>query len=131
MILLCVDGVDKFKFGILESVILYVEGLLLVFQGYLPWAWDTAGSFAVYLGVISPTSGMLYAEIIVTFLFIIILTIHDTLLSLPFSLFKTFVVEQNHGFNKSTLSLFFFDKVSSAAFFLLMLFYVIFSVCSP
>jgi CAAX prenyl protease N-terminal, five membrane helices len=54
---------------------------------------------------------MLYAEIVVTFLFMIILTMHDTLLSLPFSLFKTFVVEQNHGFNKSTLGLFFHDKV--------------------
>lgn len=109
--MLSLDGVDKFKFGILESVILFVEGLLLIFQGYLPWAWDTAGSVAVRLGLIASTSNVLYAEIIVTFLFMIILTMHDTLLSLPFSLFKTFVVEQNHGFNKSTLALFLQDKV--------------------
>lgn len=109
--MLSLDGVDKFKFGILESVILFVEGLFLIFQGYLPWAWDTAGSVAVNCGLISSLSNTLYAEIVVTFLFIIILTLHDTLLSLPFSLYKTFVVEQNHNFNKSTLGLFFQDKV--------------------
>ena len=105
------DGVDKYKFGIFESVILFVEGLMLLFQGYLPWAWDFASSIAIQSGLISESCTMLYAEIVVTFIFILLLTIHDTIISLPFSLFKTFVVEQNHGFNKSTVGLFFRDMV--------------------
>lgn len=105
------DGVDKYKFGIFESAILFMEGLMLLFQGYLPWAWDVAGSIAVRTGLISNECSMLYAEIAVTFIFILLLTIHDTIISLPFSLFKTFVVEQTHGFNKSTVGLFFRDMV--------------------
>jgi STE24 endopeptidase len=107
------DGVDKFKFSILESIILFVEGLLLIFQGYLPWAWDTAATLAIYAGVISNDSSALFTEVTITFIFILILSTHDIIIDLPFSLFKTFVVEQNHGFNKSTVGLFFYDKVWS------------------
>ena len=113
---LLTDGVDKYKFGILESVILFMEGLLLLFQGYLPWSWDFASSIAIHTGLISNDCSLLYAEIAVTFIFMLLLTIHDTIISLPFSLFKTFVVEQTHGFNKSTLSLFFRDMVSHLHF---------------
>ena len=84
---------------------------MLLFQGYLPWTWDFASSIAIQSGLISNSCTLLYAEIAVTFIFIILLTIHDTIISLPFSLFKTFVVEQNHGFNKSTVGLFFRDMV--------------------
>lgn len=84
---------------------------MLLFQGYLPWTWDFASSIAIQSGLISNSCTLLYAEIAVTFIFILLLTIHDTIISLPFSLFKTFVVEQNHGFNKSTVGLFFRDMV--------------------
>lgn len=105
------DGVDKFKFSILESIILFVEGFLLIFQGYLPWSWDTAATLAGMAGIITNESSDLFTEITITFVFILILTTHDIIIDLPFSLFKTFVVEQNHGFNKSTVALYFYDKV--------------------
>eukprot|EP01035_Chromulina_nebulosa_P021089 gene21089-27328_t len=37
-------------------------------------------------------------------------TVHDTIISLPFAFYGTFVVEQKHGFNKTTVALFFRDK---------------------
>lgn len=111
--IMLIDGVDKFKFSILESILLFVEGLLLIFQGYLPWAWDTAATFAIYAGVISDDTSALFTEVTITFIFILILSTHDIIIDLPFSLYKTFVVEQNHGFNKSTVGLFFYDKVRS------------------
>lgn len=95
----------------MESVILFVEGMLLIIMGYLPWAWDTAATGAINVGILTESSSVLYTEIVITFIFILILTIHDTVLSLPFSLFKNFVIEENHGFNKSTMYLFFYDKV--------------------
>jgi len=103
-------GVDKYKFGILQTMIMFVEGMMLVFQGYLPWAWDFSGFLAINAGLISNSSSNLYAEIVVTVIFIVLLTIHDTVISLPFELVKTFVIEQNHGFNKSTVALYFSDK---------------------
>jgi len=35
----------------------------------------------------------------------------STILSLPASLYSTFVIEERHGFNKQTLKLFFSDMV--------------------
>jgi STE24 endopeptidase len=98
-------------------MIMFVEGMMLVFQGYLPWAWDFSGFLAINAGLISNSSSNLYAEIVVTVIFIVLLTIHDTVISLPFELVKTFVIEQNHGFNKSTVALYFSDKVQLLAHF--------------
>lgn len=38
----------------------------------------------------------------------------QAIIETPFSMYSTFVVEQRHGFNKQTLSLFFTDKVRHA-----------------
>ena len=43
-----------------------------------------------------------------------------SVLSLPFSIYRTFVVEQRFGFNKTTLALFVTDLVKSAALMLLL-----------
>lgn len=37
----------------------------------------------------------------VTCVFTVLLSLHDTVLCLPFGLYSTFVVEQKHGFNKT------------------------------
>jgi STE24 endopeptidase len=42
------------------------------------------------------------------------------ILSLPFSLYSTFVIETKYGFNKTTISLYFFDKLKSWAISLLV-----------
>jgi len=42
---------------------------------------------------------------------VVLMTLVDTLTSLPFNLYSTFVVEQKHGFNKTTLGLFVQDKL--------------------
>lgn len=107
-------GADKFRFGIFESGFSTIEALLLVLLGYLPFAWDLAESLCTRFGLIPATgrdSNSIYQEIVRTAAFMVITTCHDTLFSLPFSLYRTFVVEEKHGFNKTTLSLFLRDKV--------------------
>jgi STE24 endopeptidase len=106
-------GKDKSSFGLAESLIMFIEGISLIFAGYLPFVWDGAGSIATYLGLISPNNSMQYVEIVTTVAFVFLLTLHDTFISLPFSLYRTFVIEQKHGFNKSTLLLFIRDKLLS------------------
>ncbi|KAJ8614115.1 hypothetical protein CTAYLR_004645 [Chrysophaeum taylorii] len=41
--------------------------------------------------------------------------LYSTVTSLPFEAYSTFVIEQKHGFNKTTVSLFFIDKVKTLA----------------
>ena len=49
--------------------------------------------------------------IIITLIFFGIIIIGSDIISIPFSLYKTFVIEEKFGFNKSTKKLFFLDKI--------------------
>ena len=52
-------------------------------------------------------------EIAVGLLFFAILFVMSDLLSMPFSYYHTFVIEENFGFNRSTLKTFFLDRMKS------------------
>ena len=104
---------DTFRFKIFESWFGFVYGLSLVILGYMPFMWDIAKHTSVVTLGISSSNGYsdFFEEVMITSVFIACLTLIDTFVNLLFSLYSTFVVEQKHGFNKSTLVLFLQDKV--------------------
>ena len=53
-------------------------------------------------------------------LFIAIIYIFQDIISLPFSLYSTFVIEEKFGFNKTTFGLFISDKIKGYAIFIVM-----------
>ena len=53
-------------------------------------------------------------------LFISIIYIFQDIISLPFSLYSTFVIEEKFGFNKTTFGLFISDKIKGYAIFIVM-----------
>ena len=53
-------------------------------------------------------------------LFISIIYIFQDIISLPFSLYSTFVIEEKFGFNKTTVGLFISDKIKGYAIFIVM-----------
>ena len=53
-------------------------------------------------------------------MFIGVIYIFQYLISLPFSLYNTFVIEQKFGFNKTTLGLFIIDKIKGYAIFIVL-----------
>ncbi|MDB4126063.1 M48 family metallopeptidase [Candidatus Marinimicrobia bacterium] len=62
-----------------------------------------------------------FNDIIITGLcFFGILTIISDILTIPFSLYKTFVIEEKFGFNKMKLSTFFIDKIKGYLLMILM-----------
>jgi STE24 endopeptidase len=87
----------------------------LVIGGYMPFVWDSAGFVLFYFRILNSEHSSLFQEIMTTAVFLFFLTLHDTLISLPFSLYKTFQIEQAHGFNKTTMRLFLKDKLISLA----------------
>jgi STE24 endopeptidase len=102
---------DKFHFQIFSNTFNLILSLAFLYLGYLPFIWDQSSSLAVSLGLVkSINGGGVYDEAVVTWLFLALQSLVDTIMSLPFSWYSTFVVEQKHGFNKSTLLLFFQDK---------------------
>lgn len=101
---------DQFGFRITESLFSFCLGLIMMLGGYMPFLWDTATSIALKYGLVSEVSSAFYRESLITWLFVALMSVLDLVTSLPFSLYSTFVVEERHGFNKSTLALFFQDK---------------------
>ena len=53
-------------------------------------------------------------------LFIGIIYFFQDIVSLPFSIYHTFVIEERFGFNKSTLNLFIIDKIKGYAIFIVL-----------
>lgn len=103
-------GGDKLSFGMISTTFKLFEGLVLLFVGWLPYAWDLASLSCKKVGLVSSTtSGDLYIECMTTAVFVFILSVQSTIIDMPFSLYSTFVIEERHGFNKQTLFLFFKD----------------------
>ena len=53
-------------------------------------------------------------EILISLLFFGVLMLLSSILSLPFSIYSTFVIEEKYGFNKTTPKTFFFDLIKGA-----------------
>lgn len=80
---------------------MFIEGMALLLLGWLPYAWDLSADLASRYGIVSEGTSDIMREIYITCIFVGLLTIHDTIVSLPFNLYSTFVVEEKHGFNKT------------------------------
>ena len=89
---------DNYRFGLFSSSFSFLLTLGFLIFGGFEWVDQIVRSI---------TSN----SILMTLLFFGIIMIGSDLLSTPFSYYQTFVIEEKFGFNKSTLKLFFLDKI--------------------
>jgi STE24 endopeptidase len=90
---------DRLKPGLIHSSIsLIATAAMITFAGF---------------GTVDQWSKQLFPqqEIIASLAFIAIITLGSTVLSLPFKLYNTFVIEERYGFNRSTLKTFIVDNI--------------------
>jgi STE24 endopeptidase len=87
---------ENTRFGLIRSTFSFLLMLGLLVGGFFPF-------------VAQLSSQITNNELLQTFLFLSILTILNTIITLPFSYYQTFSIETRYGFNKSTKSLFFKD----------------------
>ena len=59
------------------------------------------------------TRSLIDSEILISLSFFGIFFFGSDILNLPFSLYSTFVIEEKFGFNKTTIKIYFFDKLKS------------------
>ncbi|GJJ14172.1 hypothetical protein Clacol_008433 [Clathrus columnatus] len=98
-------GRDKARFSIISTLYGQIlETAIIYFSGY-SWAWSIAGILLAKLGY-----GSEY-EIPQSIIFAAVLGLMSAIPALPLELYQTFVIEERHGFNKTTPLLFFTDLV--------------------
>lgn len=97
-------GLDKSTFGFISGAYSQVEATSLLLLGYLPFMWTLSGRALAALGLDVDN------EIYCSLMLLLLTSLRDTIVGLPFGLYSTFVVEARHGFNKQTLGVFFMDK---------------------
>lgn len=85
-------------FGLIRSSFQFVVFLVLLITGFFPW-------------MVSWLEAITTSPLLQTFLFVTILIIGNTILSLPFSYYRTFSIEARYGFNKMTKKLFWSDVI--------------------
>jgi STE24 endopeptidase len=89
---------DQYKFGLLSGLFSLVLTVAILSFGVYGWLDKQLSAYS--------TNTMWLALLFFGVTFLV-----TDLLSLPFQLYSTFVIEQKYGFNKSTVTLFFVDKL--------------------
>ncbi|KAJ2084265.1 zinc metalloprotease [Coemansia sp. RSA 988] len=101
-------GLDKSSLVLVKDLVNQLQTTFIIVYDLIPMLWYAVGNCAEqYLGL-----GEEY-QITHSVLFFVAATLISTVLSLPFDLYATFVVEKKHGFNKQTWGLFFSDLAKS------------------
>ncbi|XP_058737395.1 CAAX prenyl protease 1 homolog [Vicia villosa] len=98
-------SLDKSRFHFVHSFVTIVTDSTILYFKVLPWLWKKSGDFVTLTGLDAEN------EILHTLGFLAGLMIWSQITDLPFSLYKTFVIEARHGFNKQTPWLFFRDMI--------------------
>lgn len=96
-------GKDKAKFSLFAGLYKQAVDSLLLHIGVYAWAWSAGGRVLRFFGY-----GSEY-EILQSIAFTFILFFVSSIPTLPLSVYQTFVLEEKHGFNKTTPGLFVVD----------------------
>ena len=91
------------RFGLIEDTISLI--IFLIF-----WWVGGFGIVDDWVRGIVPDNGSVFRSILQGLLFMSVLYVGSILMSLPFELYDTFVIEEKYGFNKTTIGTFFTDK---------------------
>lgn len=104
-------ALDKSSFGFISGLITQLIYWSMLYYEFIPYVWSVSADVLVKIGF-TATAGT-YFEVLQTLMYLSIFGIVNVLLTLPLSLYSTFVLEQKHGFNNQTLALFLSDIVKT------------------
>ena len=91
----------SYRFSVLSQAVSFVAVLLFFFLDGFAFVDEWVRQFSDN-------------DIVIALLFFGVIIVASSLLSLPFSYYSTFVIEQEFGFNKATKTTFFLDKIKGA-----------------
>ncbi|CAG5027873.1 unnamed protein product [Parnassius apollo] len=100
-------GIDKSKFKIVKDFYSIVLISIILYNRWIYVAWHKSEHFAEYFNI------SLDQEIFISCIFMTYVTLFNFIVNMPFTIYGTFVLEQNHGFNKQTIGFFIKDQLKS------------------
>ncbi|PNF38343.1 CAAX prenyl protease 1-like protein [Cryptotermes secundus] len=102
-----VYGLDKSSFSIIKDLFGTITTVVIILVNGFVHFWNIAGIIISTLGYDADN------EILRSAAFMLTLNIFNTITTLPFSIYHTFVLEERHGFNKQTVGFFIKDKIKT------------------
>ncbi|VDK44042.1 unnamed protein product [Anisakis simplex] len=105
-------AIDKHHFNFVRSIYGLLQLTALVVFELFVILWTLCGSINERIGVSSQmrTDEKCF-QMAQSVAFICLTTLIETVLSFPWQIYETFVIEQKHGFNKQTFAFFLKDKI--------------------
>lgn len=100
-------GIDKSQFKIVKDFYNTVLTSLILYNRYFYVAWIKSENIATALNI------TLDSEILISCIFMTLVTLFNFVTNMPFSVYSTFVLEEKHGFNKQTIGFFIKDQIKS------------------
>lgn len=110
-----VYNADKQSFALFEGIVVQVMSVGGLCLGMMPFIWDKSVMVVdqylsgPFVSRFSIWTGPVAEEAFITCVFVLLTTLVETLTSMPLQLYSKFVIEERHGFNKSTLGLYLYD----------------------
>jgi len=102
-------GRAKMKFGFVSSLFDFIQNLVIFHFDLLPQLWNYSGILLSHFGY--STENHIYHA----FAFCILGGFYNLLVSIPFSIYRDFVLEERFGFNKKTWKIFVTDQLKTIA----------------
>lgn len=99
-----VYGRDKARFGFFSSAISQLISVALVYYDVYAWSWTLAGTILAHFGQND-------SEIPRSIVWMVIMFVLREIPAIPLTLYRNFVIEERHGFNKMTMRTFATDTI--------------------
>uniref|UniRef100_A0A914IBR0 Ste24 endopeptidase n=1 Tax=Globodera rostochiensis TaxID=31243 RepID=A0A914IBR0_GLORO len=94
---------DKMQFAFITDAFNFVLYSIVFLCTLYPSIWTLCSGIALWVW---PGSGEIWHSVV----FVLLCSIAETAITLPFSYYSTFYIEQRYGFNKETIPFFFKDR---------------------
>jgi len=103
----CDYSIDKISFQMLSNSIATWSQVLFFCMGGLSWMWNVSLSLLEYVGMNEKD------EIWMSMVFCLVYMVKSVIEGAPYDLYETFVLEERHGFNKQTITVWITDQIKT------------------
>ena len=108
----------KLKYTIISSIIKNTFDLFLIYYNFYPFEYNFSKKLCIYIPLFHFNPENEYGPL---FLFIVLELLREEIISIPFEVYETFVLEETFGFNKTTISTFIKDQIKNVLLYLIFL----------